>query len=254
MRTGIVSIDVALAPSLVQAEWRGLVCIVVDVLRASSTIVTLFERGCDSVYTASSVSGAWSLAREKGLLIGGERDGLPLEGFDFGNSPSELQGIDLDGKSVVLTTTNGTKAVRKAASSEAVLIGCFLNASACCKKALEIAEERGAGVGIVCAGEKGKFVLDDAFCAGYLVKKLKLTAEAMGIEALLSDSARAAERLYGSYPDIRSCFLDSASGRRLLEIRMEEDIAACSRVDASEAVPVLVSGDPCEFKTIAKHG
>lgn len=250
MGTGTMKIDVAMAPSLVQPAWRELVCIVVDVLRASSTIVTLLEKGCRSVYTVSSVSDAWSLARKNGLLIGGERNGLPLRGFDFGNSPSELQGMRLEGAGVVMTTTNGTRVVKRAAFSRAVLIGCFLNASACCRRGLELARERDTGVGVICAGEKGKFVLDDACCAGYLVKTLQQTAKAMEIELLLSDSARAAMRLFDSYPDIRSCFLDSASGRRLVEIGKEEDIAACSRIDASEAVPVLINGDPCEFKVI----
>ncbi len=250
MGMGPLLVDVALVPSEVRPAWRELVCIVVDVIRASSTIVTLLDKGCRSVYTVGSVAGARALAREKGWLIGGERNGLTLRGFDFGNSPFELQGVNLCGEKAVLTTTNGTKVIKKVAFSRAVLVGCFLNASACCRRALELAREHGTGVGIVCAGEKGRFVLDDACCAGYLVKTLLHTGKEMGLNLAVSDAARAAHRLFDSYPDIRSCFMESGSGRRLVEIEREEDIASCSRVDVSDAVPVLINSSPCEFKPL----
>lgn len=250
MGRGPLIVDVALAPSGVRPAWRELVCIVVDVLRASSTIVTLLDRGCRSVYTVRSVAEARSLAREKGWLIGGERNGLTLRGFDFGNSPLEVQGVNLRGKDAVLTTTNGTKAIKMVAFSRAVLVGCFLNAAACCRSALEAARQHGAGIGILCAGEKGRFVLDDACCAGYLVKILLHAGKEMGLNPAVSDAARAAERLFDSYPDIRSCFMESGSGRRLVEIDREEDINACSRVDVSGAVPVLINSNPCEFKRL----
>lgn len=247
MGMGTLLVDVALVPSEVRPAWRDLVCIVVDVIRASSTIVTLLDKGCRSVYTVGSVAGARALAREKGWLIGGERNGLTVRGFDFGNSPFELEGMNLRGKKAVLTTTNGTKVIKKAAFSRAVLIGCFLNASACCRRALELVREHGTGVGIVCAGEKGRFVLDDACCAGYLVKTLLRTGKEMELDLMVSDAARAAHRLFDSYPDIRSCFMESSSGRRLVEIKREEDIASCSRVDVSDLVPVLINSNPCEF-------
>lgn len=247
MGMGPLAVDVALAPSEVQHAWGELVCIVVDVLRASSTIVTLLDKGCRSVYTVRSVAEARALAREKGWLIGGERNGLTLRGFNFGNSPFELQEVNLRGKKAVLTTTNGTKVIKKVAFSRAVLVGCFLNASACCGSALELAREHGTGIGIVCAGEKGRFVLDDACCAGYLVKTLLRVGKEIGLNLAVSDAARAAHRLFESYPDIRSCFMESGSGRRLVEIEREEDIASCSRIDVSDAVPVLINSNPCEF-------
>ncbi|APC08152.1 2-phosphosulfolactate phosphatase [Neomoorella thermoacetica] len=247
MGRGPLLVDVALAPSEVRPTWRELVCIVVDVIRASSTIVTLLDKGCRRVYTVRAVAEARALAREKGWLIGGERNGLTLKGFDFGNSPFELQGVNLHGKKAVLTTTNGTKVIKKVAFSRAVLVGCFLNASACCRMALELTREHGTGIGIVCAGEKGKFVLDDACCAGYLVKTLLHTGKEMGLTLAVSDASRAAHRLFDSYPDIQSCFRESGSGRRLVDIEREEDIASCSRVDVSDAVPVLINSNPCEF-------
>ena len=98
--------------------------------------------------------------RSKGLLLGGERNGLTVKGFDFGNSPFELQRFTPDGRNAILTTTNGTKAVESVASAPAVLIGSFLNAKACCQTALKLAGKHHTDIGIICAGEKGGFVLD----------------------------------------------------------------------------------------------
>lgn len=93
--------------------------------------------------------------------------------------PSEVEGFPPGDRAAVLTTTNGTRTVAAVASAPAVLIGCFLNAHACCQSALELSRRYSTDIGIVCAGEKGKFVLDDAFCAGYLVETLRLLAEKM---------------------------------------------------------------------------
>ncbi|HHY16481.1 MAG TPA: 2-phosphosulfolactate phosphatase, partial [Firmicutes bacterium] len=171
-----LTIDAALTPSDVHKSLLDSICIVVDVLRASSTIVTLLAKGCPYVYTVETISDAKSLAQSQGLFLVGERNGIPIEGFDFGNSPFELEEFAPEGKNAILTTTNGTKAVELVASAPAVLIGCFLNASAICRKALELAGKYSTGIGIVCAGRKGGFVLDDAFCAGYLVENLYLSA------------------------------------------------------------------------------
>jgi N-acetyl-gamma-glutamyl-phosphate reductase len=97
------------------------------------------------------------------------------------------------------------------------------------------------------AGEKGRFVLDDAFCAGYLAADLRRLVEDNGIRVKLSDAAQAAYKLYQSYPDIISAFLDSFSGQRLREINLAEDLISCSQVDITEVVPVLYEKSPCLF-------
>lgn len=242
-----LSIDAVLIPSDVQSASLENVCIVVDVLRASSTIVTLLAKGCQQVYTVETISKARTLAQSKGLLLMGERNGIIIDGFDYGNSPSELEGFKPEGREAVLTTTNGTKAVQQAAEAPEVLIGCFLNAGACCKKALELSDKYNTSINIICAGEKGRFVLDDAFCAGYLAADLRRLVEDNGIRVKLSDAAQAAYKLYQSYPDIISAFLDSFSGQRLREINLAEDLISCSQVDITEVVPVLYEKSPCLF-------
>ena len=131
-------IDAVLTPADVQSAELNNICIVVDVLRASSTIVTLLSKGCrTSIQWKLSVMPAPWRSRKDCLLVG-ERNGIKVDGFDFGNSPFELEEFEPDGREAVLTTTNGTKAVQKVSAAPEVLIGCFLNAKACCRSALEL--------------------------------------------------------------------------------------------------------------------
>jgi len=239
---------VAFLPSEV-ANLANSVCIVVDVLRASSTIVTLFERGCPRVLLAGSVSEGRRLAKEGGLLLAGERNGLPPVGFDLGNSPAELKGLDLATQVVVLTTSNGTAALRKVAGARAVLVGCFTNAEACCRAALELAHRTGADLIVVCAGRRGRFALDDASCAGFLAETIA------GMEdgaCVLTDAARGACRLWQGYGDAILAFQDSASGQRVLEIGYAEDLALCARTSVSAIVPTLAPGRP--FRLVQWNG
>jgi 2-phosphosulfolactate phosphatase len=233
-------LDVAFLPS----EARSLantVCIVVDVLRASSTIVTLFERGCPRVLLAKSVSEGRRMARAGGHLLAGERNGLPPAGFDLGNSPAELKDLDLTGRSVVLTTSNGTAALQRVSGAPGVLVGCPLNALACCSAALTLARGAGADLTVVCAGRQRRFALDDAGCAGFLVETLCEMGSGL---VSLTDAAQCARRLWLSYGDAERVFRDSASGRRVLEIGHAEDLALCARVDGSAIVPRLAPGRP----------
>jgi 2-phosphosulfolactate phosphatase len=217
------------------------VCIVVDVLRAGSTIVTLFERGCPRVLLAKSVAEGRRLAKDGGHLLAGERNGLPPAGFDLGNSPAELQGLELAGRSVVLTTSNGTAALQKVAGARGVLVGCFINTKACCRAALDLARGAGADLTVVCAGRQRRLALDDAACAGFLAETLS------GMERgllNLTDAAECARRLWLSYGDAEAAFRDSASGRRVLEIGHAEDLALCARLNVSKVVPRLTPGQP----------
>ncbi|MGE5483593.1 MAG: 2-phosphosulfolactate phosphatase [Ignavibacteriales bacterium] len=236
-------IDVALTPAEARTVVTGeTVCIVVDVLRATSTIVALLERGCERVYPVAGIDEARQLARKNGFLLAGERDGLPLPDFDFGNSPCEIQHLDLRGKIVAITTTNGTQAIEHVRRAAAVVAGSLLDATAACAHAVSLCGEAGGSVVVVCAGEKGRFVLDDAVCSGFLVKKLAGVARGCGMVVVLSDSARATVRLHDSYPDVLEAFEDSASGKRLVEIDREDDLVFCSRTDVFETAPVL-AGD-----------
>ncbi|MCH7484370.1 MAG: 2-phosphosulfolactate phosphatase [Chloroflexi bacterium] len=162
-------IDVALLPGQKFDAARS-VCVVVDVLRASSSIVTLLERGCSSVVAAPTTDRARHL--RTGLpdhLLCGEERGLPPHGFDYGNSPSEFSRLDLSGRSAILATSNGTRVLAAiAADSPAVLVGALLNRTAVARAAIDIARQRGLGVTVVCSAAHGggTFVLEDALGAG----------------------------------------------------------------------------------------
>jgi 2-phosphosulfolactate phosphatase len=153
----------------------------------------------------------------------------------------------VQGKKTVMTTTNGTRAINKVVLSRNVLIGCFLNAEACCQSALDLAHKHNTGIGIVCAGTKGKFALDDALGAGYLIKTLLRIGNQ---DIIVSDAAIAAKRLYEVYPNIEKGFMDSTSGKRLVEINHEQDLTCCSMVNIFHVVPILVKDTPCYFKRL----
>lgn len=238
-----MQIDVALVPQQAD-DWQHFVCIVVDVIRASTTLVTLFEQGMETVYVAGEVDEARRLAREQDALLMGERGGVALPGFDYGNSPVAVVAKDFRGQRAVLTTSNGTAALKRVAGARAVLVGALRNAAACCEHALALAEEHKTDIGIACAGKRRRFVLDDAICAGVLVGRLADLAE----DHELTDAAQAARRLPRAYPDVLTPFRASGSGRHLLRIDHGEDIAFCARQDVSRVVPVLQPGAPLRLK------
>ncbi len=134
----------------------GNVYIVVDVIRATTTLSVMFDRGASRVFAAESVEQAREGARLfPGRLLCGERNALPLPGFDYGNSPSEFSRLDLTGRELILATTNGTRAFYACPEEATRLAGSFYNAEAVTARALAVAQERGGNIAIVCAGELG---------------------------------------------------------------------------------------------------
>ncbi|MGC8490986.1 MAG: 2-phosphosulfolactate phosphatase [Syntrophobacteraceae bacterium] len=243
-----MDLDVAFLPKPVNTSKDRSVCVVIDVLRASSSIVTILERGAESVYPVHAVARARRFAAQKGFLLCGERDGLPLRGFDSGNSVAQLAKMDFRNRGVVLTTTNGTAALEKVARAHAVLVGCARNKTACAEAAVKQAARYDAGLEIVCAGRKGRFALDDAVCAGLLVDAITRMAEGT---LKLSDSAIAAQMLYRSYPDLLSAFELSSSGRRVMEIGHVDDLRLCSDIDAGRTVPQAIYADHLVIRPFA---
>ncbi len=184
------------------------------------------------------------LARERGSLLMGERHARKPRGFDFDNSPSELTADAIRGHSVVLSTTNGTAILHRLHRVEHVLIGCIRNARACADAALGLAEGRGEGVQVVCAGQQGGFVLDDAVAAGVIVGRIDEGARARGGRPVLTDAAAAAVRLRDSFPDLMAAMEASDGGRVLMAIGQQADTAFCAQEDATRTVPVLLAGVP----------
>ncbi len=228
-----------------EARLRGTgPAIVIDQIRASTSLTTLLDLGAREVLVAGGLAAARRLARERGSLLMGERHARKPRGFDFDNSPSELTAAAIRGRSVVLSTTNGTAVLRRLHRVEHVLIGCTRNARACADAALGLAEACGEGVQVVCAGQQGGFVLDDAVAAGVIVGRLDEAARARGSRPVLTDGAAAAVRLRDSFPDLMAAMEASDGGRVLRAIGQQADTAFCAQEDATATVPVRRAGAP----------
>jgi 2-phosphosulfolactate phosphatase len=203
--------------------------IVIDVIRATSTICQALASGYERVLCAAEVGDARALGEELAdVVLGGERLNVLIEGFDLGNSPREY--LEPLGETLVLTTTNGTRAIVSAAQRcERVLVASLLNLDA----VVEAAREDGEEAVVVCAGVQGTLALDDAYVAGRIVEQL-------GWER--TDAAEAAARLAGTWGSADEAFRGSKSGRNLLQNapHLEDDLAFCARESVLGVVPRFV--------------
>lgn len=212
------------------------VFVVVDVLRATSTIVTAFMHGCRSIVPVREVDEAFHLASGTDALIGGERGGLRVDGFDLGNSPREYSAERVDGRVIILTTTNGSRAFRSLPDGAVGLVACFLNLQAVAAFCLKEARD----VVIVSSGGEGKFSLEDTACGGGIVHRIR---EGLRNPSDVTDAAWASEILYRHFQgDLVGMFRATVHGRQLVEIGLEEDLAYCAQVDLTDIVPLYRNG------------
>lgn len=206
-------------------------CVVFDVLRATSTMLTAVANGARRIYPVSTVAEAREskATRWPDALLGGERGGVRIEGFDLGNSPGEYTPEVVGGRDIISTTTNGTVALRACAGAKEVLAGAWLNLQALAQwlRTREAAVEH---LIVICAGTGENFALEDGYAAGGLIARLRADARA----PVLDDAALALRALYERHPDAPLDVLHaSANGRRLEEIGLGADVALCA------APPVL---------------
>ena len=232
-------IDVALLPGQ-NFDAAHNVCVVVDVLRASSSIVTLLERGCPSVVAAPTIDSARHLKTDlPDHLLCGEERGLPPHGFDYGNSPSEFSRLDLGGRSAILATSNGTRVLAAiAADSPAVLVGALLNRTAVARASIDIAHQRGLGIAIISSAAHGggTFVLEDALGAGAIAD----AALSQDSSLQASDAARFARDAFTvASADITTAVRSAYHSQELIDEGLGDDVAFCSRLDVSDVAPVL---------------
>ena len=228
-------------------QLRGDVAVVIDILRASTTITTAIANGAKCVIPCEQVEQAFQLRRELSdqesstaeTILGGERRGVAVEGFDFGNSPVDYSSEHVAGKTVLFTTTNGTRAVHHCREAETVLIGSFLNLSAVIR---ELSRYR-VPIHLVCAGTDGGVTLEDSLYAGALAKGL--VEEGRTAISKCDDTTQLCLALYDrtAYDEkgdrsaqIRNLFRNSQGGRNLLQLGMESDLTVCSQLDTLETV------------------
>jgi 2-phosphosulfolactate phosphatase len=219
------------------ADVAGRVVAVIDVLRASTTIAVALANGARAVLPFDSADEA--LTRAKSLeradtRLAGERKMLPIPGFDFGNSPGEFTAEAVEGKTILLTTTNGTMALTAVQGARDVVVASYVNFSATLAM-LRAAARSGTDLTIICSGRERQFSLEDAACAGRYVRDIvrKVTAVEM------NDAARACsmiDRRYGD--DLMRLFQEAEHGKALVAAGFAADLSLCATLDAYPVVPV----------------
>ena len=213
--------------------------IVIDVMRATTTLTVMFDQGAAHVLAAQTLEQALDAAQKvPGRLLCGERHTKIPPGFDYGNSPAYFAQRDLTGCGLILTTSNGTRAFFACPEQSTCLAGSFYNGRAVVTHALTLARERNVNISIVCAGEYGYFSLEDSACAGYLA--LELLRRHPDLKVL--DSTHAAITLYENYPPAR-LREHTRSARELIAAGQEEDLDFCLNMNVSKTVPVIVGKD-----------
>ncbi len=227
------TIDVCVSPELMHLyDVSDRTVVVVDILRATSCMVTAFAHGVQSITPFADLEACRAM-KSKGYITSGERNGEKVPGFDRGNSPFEYMGDSIHGKKIAFTTTNGTQAIEKAKGARKIVIGSFLNLSSIVKYLL-FGEN---SILIVCAGWKGKVNLEDTLFAGAVVEKLK--------NHILPDcdAPLAAQHLYNLAKDDMVTFLNSSSHvKRLNRLNIHKDIKYCLTTDQYQIVPRLEQG------------
>jgi len=214
--------------------------VVIDVLRASSTITVALNNGAREVIPVASIESAVKISGSlfgEVTLRGGERNGKTIEGFNLGNSPLEYNESAVKGKSIIYCTTNGSVAMAKSRYARTLIVGSFLNLTT----VVDFMREENKDYLIICAGRLntvGFFSLEDAVCAGMMIQKLM---KYESLELNLSDSAKAAHALYKSFGrSILKMLKTSEHGKYLIEIGFADDLKICAAVDSIPVLPVQI--------------
>ena len=210
------------------------IVVVIDVLRATTAICAAFDNGIKSIIPVPTLEDALEY-KKQGYLVGAERKGQIVEGFDFGNSPYSYMKEEFKGKEVVLTTTNGTKSIAAAKDADTVVIGALVNLDAM----IEWLIKQNKNTLCLCSGGQDKFNLEDTICAGAISEALIATGNYTSIE----DSSIAAKYLYISAKDNYMGYLKSSSHRRRLRnLNLNKDVKYCLTPNLSKSVPILRDG------------
>ena len=221
-----------------EEELRGKSAVIIDVLRASSSIVAAINAGAKKIIPVEDMSDAVKIARtmdQNDYLLCGEKDGTKIEGYDLGNSPLEYTPEVVMNKTLIFNTTNGTKAIKKAALANRIYIGTFLNQQSILNALAEHDDE----VVLICSGWRGRLSLEDTMFAGSLLYKLcngKLPEKT-------KDGAKVAFGLFEKFGDaLEETIGKSDHAYRLRNLVPEEDIPFCCKVDEFDVLPGMKDG------------
>ncbi|MGA7719625.1 MAG: 2-phosphosulfolactate phosphatase [Ignavibacteriaceae bacterium] len=231
-----MKINILFSPvSVEELYFTGKTSVVIDALRATTTIITALENGAKEIIPVGTVEFAVKVSGGMfgwQTLLGGERNTKKIEGFALGNSPLEYSPEIVAGKSVVLYTTNGTKAITKAKFSSNLFICAFLNIATLAKHLSLLNQD----LEIICSGRSNNFSMEDSVCAGKLISEI----EKLNTDLILSDSARASQSLSNSFgKNILKMMRETEHGKILIENGFEEDLKFCSKLNSSNVIPYL---------------
>jgi 2-phosphosulfolactate phosphatase len=214
--------------------------VVLDVLRASSTITVALNNGAREIIPVASIESAVKISGSlfgEVTLRGGERNGKTIEGFNLGNSPLEYSETAVKGKSIIYCTSNGSVAIARSRYARTLIVGSFLNLTA----VVDFIRDENKDFLFICAGRIntiGYFSLEDAVCAGMMIQKLM---KFESLELILSDSAKAALALYKSFGrSILKMLKTCEHGKYLIEIGFTDDLKICAAVDSVPVLPVQI--------------
>lgn len=223
-------IAVCLSPELIHLhELKEKIIVVLDVLRATSCIVTGLAHQVASITPVASLEKCRSM-KQQGYYIAGERDGQKVEGFDIGNSPFDYMEESLKGQKIAMTTTNGTLAIEKSKEAEDIIIGSFLNI----QSVVRFLKNHQNDALLVCSGWRGHISLEDSICAGSIVEYLKDDFQTDG------DTSIAAKALIKAADgDLVSFLSESSHVQRLRKLNIEKDIEFCLTPDQYDVLPIL---------------
>lgn len=209
--------------------------VVIDMLRATSVIVTAVNNGCKKVIPVLTIEEALEISKSnrKEFILGGERKALKIEGFDCSNSPLDYTKEVVKDKTFVITTTNGTRAIKGSIGAKKILLAAMINASAVAKKILEMDND----VVIVNAGTYGQFSMDDFITAGYIIDRLLEYRDAS-----LTDIAKTAHYVYKNNKDVIGFIKNASHYKRIEELGLHEDLKYCCQKDIIDIVPEYEGG------------
>jgi 2-phosphosulfolactate phosphatase len=231
-----MKLDVYFTPlGLSAGDLAGRAVVVIDALRATTSIIAALASGARAVVPAASSEEAVKMTanlERDGFVLAGERRYLPIPGFTLGNSPNEMTPEAVGGKTVYLATTNGTPALVAAQGADPVLVGAAVNFTALAERARELFQERGDLV-VICAGREKQFALEDAYVAGRLVKAVK--SRLRKIE--MNDGASVALGLTQRYRHWLDAFMACEAGRQLKQLNLEADVTFSAEDDRFTLVP-----------------
>ena len=220
-------------------ELAAKLVVIIDILRASSTIVTALANGCRGFIPIFSPDQAKKKAQEfkkERVLLGGEREGTKIEDFNLGNSPREYKREVVKGKTIIFSTTNGVKTLEMVKGAHRIIIGSFLNLQAVCNYCINYQGD----ILIICAGRDGKFSLEDTACAGMIINTL---GDVFPVACQEVDANLTARLLYGRFDNnILEILGKSQHGRYLESIGLGEDLKFCSQLDLFHIIPIYKDG------------